>query len=257
MIIMVELEMNQDEAIMAQEREIEREIAENIPLVGPLVPITNLYQEYASDDLVYRAKIKDLLTKFKFIRKTRPDGNCFFRAFCFAYLESLLDDNQEFSRFKKIALVSKDDLISLGFPQFTIEDFYDTFMEVLEKMEKGISLEELLEVFNDQSYSDYLVVYMRLITSGYLQRQESFFSNFIEGPRSVKEFCQQEVEPMFKESDHIHIIAITLALNIGARVQYMDRGTAQEVNSHDFPDSNKQPRVHLLYRPGHYDILYP
>ena len=29
-------------------------------------------------------------------------------------------------RFKNIAAKSKDDLVSLGFPQFTIEDFHDT-----------------------------------------------------------------------------------------------------------------------------------
>jgi ubiquitin thioesterase protein OTUB1 len=40
---------------------------------------------------------------------------------------------------------------------------------------------------------------------------------------------------------------------------------AAAVNHHDFvPEAmqkaaavNVQPRVHLLYRPGHYDILYP
>ena len=31
----------------------------------------------------------------------------------------------------------------------------------------------------------------RLITSGYLQKEEAFFSSFIEGDRTVKEFCHQ------------------------------------------------------------------
>lgn len=78
---------------------------------------------------------------------------------------------------------------------------------------------------------------------------------FIEGERTIKEFCHQEVEPMYRESDHIHIIALTLSLGIGVRVQYMDRGEGESVNAHDFPE-NKPPLVHLLYRPGHYDILY-
>jgi ubiquitin thioesterase protein OTUB1 len=66
----------------------------------------------------------------------------------------------------------------------------------------------------------------------------------------------QEVEPMYKESDHIHIIALSAALNVGVRVRYMDRGEAAEVIAHDFPEGI-HPAVHLLYRPGHYDILYP
>lgn len=60
---------------------------------------------------------------------------------------------------------------------------------------------------------------------------------------------------MYKESDHIHVIALTLALSVGVRIQYMDRGTGGHVNAHDFPE-DKTPRIHLLYRPGHYDILY-
>jgi ubiquitin thioesterase protein OTUB1 len=73
----------------------------------------------------------------------------------------------------------------------------------------------------------------------------------------MAEFCHQEVEPMYKESDHIHIIAICSALNIGVRVEYMDRGEAQlTTTNHDFPEG-LEPKVFLLYRPSHYDILYP
>ncbi|GIY06685.1 ubiquitin thioesterase OTUB1 [Caerostris extrusa] len=228
-------DVNHDEAIMAQEREIEREIAETNPLIAK--------------------KVNDLRKKYSYIRKMRPDGNCFFRAFTFAYLESLLTDKQEYKRFKEIASKTKDDLVALGFSQFTIEDFHDTFMDVLGKIEQDMTVEDLLETFNDQGSSDYIVVYMRLITSGHLQKEEAFFTNFIEGERTVKEFCHQEVEPMYKESDHIHVIALTLALGVGARVLYMDRGEGGHVNNHDFPE-DKTPRIHLLYRPGHYDILY-
>jgi ubiquitin thioesterase protein OTUB1 len=61
---------------------------------------------------------------------------------------------------------------------------------------------------------------------------------------------------MYKESDHIHIIALSTALNVGVRVRYMDRGEASEGIAHDFPEGS-HPAIHLLYRPGHYDILYP
>ena len=60
---------------------------------------------------------------------------------------------------------------------------------------------------------------------------------------------------MGKESDHIHIIALTSALNVPVRIEYMDRGDSGTVNHHDFPESS-DPRLTLLYKPGHYDILY-
>ncbi|XP_011563572.3 ubiquitin thioesterase otubain-like [Plutella xylostella] len=255
--------INQDELIMKQQREIEKEISESIPLVGELEDITSLEKEYFEDP-VYLLKVKDLTSKYKHIRRTRPDGNCFFRAFSYAYLENLLTDKTEYEKFYEIAKNSKDILVALGFSQFTVEDFYETFMEVVQRVgEQAAGAEgalpaaraELHDRFNKQGYSDYIVVYLRLVTSGQLQTQHDFYQNFIEGPRTVTEFCRQEVEPMYKESDHIHIIALSNALNVGVRVKYMDRGEGSQVIAHDFPEGAK-PLVHLLYRPGHYDILY-
>jgi len=78
---------------------------------------------------------------------------------------------------------------------------------------------------------------------------------FKEGELKTMLVIFQEVEPMNKESDHIHIIALSSALNVGVRVRYMDRGDSSEVIAHDFPEGCS-PAIHLLYRPGHYDILY-
>lgn len=74
---------------------------------------------------------------------------------------------------------------------------------------------------------------------------------------------------MGEESDHVHIIALSDALGVPIRIVYLDSsvgdgGKNVEVNSHDFtpsesplPDREKmKPLVVLLYRPGHYDILY-
>lgn len=158
-------------------------------------------------------------------------------------------------RFKAVSAKSKEDLVSQGFTEFTIEDFHNTFMDLIEQVEKQTSVADLLASFNDQSTSDYLVVYLRLLTSGYLQRESKFFEHFIEGGRTVKEFCQQEVEPMCKESDHIHIIALAQALSVSIQVEYMDRGEGGTTNPHVFPEGS-EPKVYLLYRPGHYDILY-
>ncbi|KAF5308091.1 hypothetical protein FQR65_LT00633 [Abscondita terminalis] len=249
---------NQDELIMQQQRQIEREISESTSLVGDLEPISSLNNEY-SNDVVYLEKIKDLASKYKYIRRTRPDGNCFFRAFTYAKLERLLDNKNDFTNFYKMVESSKDALVELGFPQFTVEDFYDTFIDVLKRLgdiKTGTdSKKELHILFNDQGYSDYMVVYLRLLTSGQLQRDQEFYSCFIEGERTVADFCHQEVEPMYKESDHIHIMAACAAMSTGVRVVYMDRGTSKTNIEHDLPEGS-QPSVHLLYRPGHYDILY-
>lgn len=61
---------------------------------------------------------------------------------------------------------------------------------------------------------------------------------------------------MYRESDHMHAIALGSALKVGIRVVYLDRGEATtSPPAHDFPE-DCTPSVYLLYRPGHYDILY-
>lgn len=248
------------EALRLQEQRIEREIADSIPYVSEKVSISELKNDYQQDDTIYQNKINKLQDTYGSLRRTRPDGNCFFRAFSFAYLETLINDEEETDRFIKLTQQSKEELVQLGLPQFTIEDFYDVLLDVLNRI-KNKSVDDsdkLLKVFYEQATSDYIVVYLRLITSGYLQRNADTFANFIVGDISILDFCKTEVEPMFKESDHIHVVAITSALDICTRIVYMDRGTADLANTHDFPDQDlpKKPRIHLLYRPGHYDVLY-
>ena len=67
--------------------------------------------------------------------------------------------------------------------------------------------------------------------------------------------ASQEVEPMGKESDHIHISALTAATGISIQVEYLDRGSDDSIIGHVFPEGTT-PQIYLLYKPGHYDILY-
>ncbi|XP_033151186.1 ubiquitin thioesterase otubain-like [Drosophila mauritiana] len=252
---------NRDELIIQQKRDIEKEISDTTPLISEQLPLTCLYAEYSGDE-IFTAKIQDLSKKYKFIRRTRPDGNCFFRAFAYSYLEYLISNSSAYQEFKKLAEESKEKLVQLGFPSFTLEDFHETFMEVIQRVSPdnagGHSAvqDELHKIFNEQGYSDYVVVYLRLITSGKLQEEADFYQNFIEGDLTIEAFRHLEVEPMYKESDHIHIIALCTALGAGVRVEYLDRGEGGTVKAHDFPEGS-EPRIYLIYRPGHYDILYP
>ncbi|XP_045133103.1 ubiquitin thioesterase otubain-like isoform X6 [Portunus trituberculatus] len=230
------------------------QIKANTAMVGSLDGLSSLEEEY-SNDPVYSSKVKTLLPKFSNVRRTRPDGNCFLRGFIFAYLEYCIHHRDELVRFKKYLESSKEELFEIGFPKFTTEDFHDMFMEVVSDLEGSGSIDRVEAVCNDAGTSDYLVVYLRLLISAHLQKNAEFFSFFIEGGRTVEEFCKQEVEPMYRECDHLHIVALTAAVGVGVRVMYLDRGEGDALVSHDFPE-DKEPIIHLLYRPGHYDILY-
>lgn len=68
------------------------------------------------------------------------------------------------------------------------------------------------------------------------------------------------VEVMDEESDEIHIRALTDALQIPTRIFALDARSPIELAPTDYiPDDVQSDGflVHLLYRPGHYDIIYP
>jgi len=249
-------DQNRDDMIIKQQEEIQKDIANNSNLVSSRIPIKQLESDFHSDE-VFRSKVVKIGDMYSEFRRTRPDGNCFFRAVGFRLFELMLENLDEHSRVKKAIEGSKDEMVRLGMPEFTVEDFFDNFMDTLDKLkgEDKMQLEELEETFNNEGLSNYLVVFLRLLTSKQLQLEGEFYQNFMEGGRTVAEFCSTEVEPMYKESDHIHIIGLTAAANISVRVIYLDRGTGDTAVPHDFPEGS-DPKIHILYRPGHYDILY-
>ena len=62
------------------------------------------------------------------------------------------------------------------------------------------------------------------------------------------------MEPLEREVEQVQVIALTSALQVGVRVVHLDR-SGGALNHHDFPDGH-EAGVHLLYRPGHYDLIY-
>lgn len=112
-----------EKLIRQKQDEIDGEIAHKFPMVSELLEIGKLYEEYT--DEIYRNKVKDLETKYKHIRKIRPDGNCFFRAFIFAYLESLLNNQTEAKAFNDLIVETRKYVSTLGFSDFMLDDFYE------------------------------------------------------------------------------------------------------------------------------------
>lgn len=270
-----------DDDIMQQQSAIRAVEAEKIPLVGDKEPLSSLAAEYQSGSPILLEKIKVLSEQFEAIRRTRGDGNCFFRSFMFSYLEHILEsqDREEVNRITGNVENCRKTLQSLGYADFTFEDFFALFLEQLESVLQGneasISHDELIQRSRDQSISDYVVMFFRFVTSGEIRKRSEFFEPFILGltNTTVEQFCKSSVEPMGEESDHVHITAVSDALGVPIRVVYLDRSSCDtggvSVNHHDFipaisdapsgtsGGSETKPFINLLYRPGHYDILYP
>ncbi|KAI6657614.1 Ubiquitin thioesterase OTUB1-like [Oopsacas minuta] len=249
--------MEHDQAVEHMKQDIEKEVSKQ-HLVGDIEPTSVLKTVYANDDSVYQAKIQEIEKNYSKIRRIRQDGNCFFRSFGFSLMEQLLANKSEIDKIKPSLTAVKTDLIGkFGYPDMTVEDFYDNFIEVLDKLkEEETDIEYLLKTYQDSGLSDYMVCFMRLIVSVQLQRNAEFYLNFISSKYpTIKSFLSEEVEPMYVESDHLHIDGLSTCLNIRIIVQYMDRG--MKVQEHKFQEGSPiNVTINLLYRPGHYDILY-
>ena len=153
---------NQDDLILKQQEEIQQNIAASSDLVSEKLPLKLLEEEFFHDE-VYKSKIAKLTEQYSEFRRIRPDGNCFFRAVGFRMFEWLLGAGADFERVKGSLEPSKDQMVKLGMPEFTVEDFYDTFMATFNSLsgEEKTDLTDLLKTFNDEGMSNYLVVFLR------------------------------------------------------------------------------------------------
>ena len=100
---------------------------------------------------------------------------------------------------------------------------------------------------------------MRFLTSGELKNNAILYETFIDNGLPIEFFCQTEVEPLDKEADQIQIMALLNYLEIAIMIIYLDANVnSKEATMMLLPESAKPEDVTatLLYRPGHYDILY-
>lgn len=163
------------------------------------------------------------------------------------------------------ALASTKELLdSVGYQKFVYEAFYDSVEEQLKAVVEGERDHDiLLSIFQSDELSNEIVLYLRFITAGYLKKHREEYEPFLDFDFGMDDFCSKFVEVMDQEADHIHVIALTKALKVPVEVAYMSGSSSMDqVNFHEFypeetgKELNSPKPLVLLYRPGHYDILY-
>eukprot|EP00045_Choanoeca_perplexa_P015048 m.181839 g.181839 ORF g.181839 m.181839 type:complete len:252 (-) comp16875_c0_seq6:50-805(-) len=242
-----------DAAIMAQMDDIQSKIAAEQPLIGAVEPLDVLLEEYTDD--LFVPKIKTLITTTTGLRRARGDGNCFYRSLAFGLMEWLLQDTTRIPTFLEVLKASYDLAIASGSNEFTTEDFYETVRDEVAELE-GKTIADAVALLNDAGMSNYFVAYFRIITAAYMKVNSDDFAPFIEGGLTVTDYCANRVEPFAVESEHLEARALTSALQVRCTVTYLDRSPGAAPQVHTIGEAQHPLVCGLLFRPGHYDVLY-
>ncbi|GAA5795816.1 hypothetical protein HPULCUR_001178 [Helicostylum pulchrum] len=236
-----------DELILEFEQRIKDEEAEKIPLVCQDEPIIKLEEEYR-DNEPFLKKVKAIVSSEHNIT-----------ALAFAWFESALSNNNLYTARLAKLKETCELLESGGFEKLAFEDFYDLTLQQFEQA-KASDPDMLLVGFQSPESSNSIVMHFRFIASAFLRIHSAEYEPFlIDEMISIDEFCSMHVEAFGRESDHLQIIALSRALDVPIQVVYLDGGVDDQCAIHEFwpseEDKSKTP-IKLIYRPGHYDILY-
>jgi ubiquitin thioesterase protein OTUB1 len=125
-----EFEYEYDEELIQQQQDDIKNVVATGPLIGEVQDIAFLQKQF-TDAPRFLAKIPQLELKYQSIRCVRGDGNCFYRSYLIGCLELGLKKPAAFELMYKSINDSKVKLVTQGFSEYIIEDFWETCMEFL------------------------------------------------------------------------------------------------------------------------------
>lgn len=261
---------NEDPSTLHQQNEaalheIEAAIKQQ-PLTSDLLPISSLKEQYTNESANFRQGLKALEHDFSEIRAVRGDGNCFFRAFLYALVEKLRDNESEASRILHYFQdKSWKDVVAVGYDEMAIESFYDAVVDLCQRVVSSDPTALHDELNEENGTSDYCTWYLRVVTAMHLKLHPDRFLPFLVQQQTdsafldINQFCARFVEPMGQESEEVQVLALAEAVGIRVHIKYLDGRPLEQnkkLTSYEFGPEESATKLTLLYRPGHYDILY-
>ncbi|KAI9014720.1 peptidase C65 Otubain-domain-containing protein [Gaertneriomyces semiglobifer] len=250
-----------DEEILKYETEINAEYI-NAPLISEVKDFNELVKEYATGLPVFKDKINHIASTCTGMRTVKRDGNCFYRAFAFRLCELVWVNAATpwASAVIERATATKTLMTEAGYDMSILSDFWEP-LEMALTPQPDVS--KLYEMFQTDYIGDTIVCYLRLVTAAYMKQHRDLFEAFIlDSFPTLETFIGSQVEPMSIEADQPQIVAMVNGLGITVKIANLDPSpTDTGINYHELsPMEEVQDadafQVELLYRPGHYDILY-
>ena len=251
---------HENEISIEYENALRQEIELNTPLISEQLPINILLNDY-KNNVEYSKSIKAVTNKYKYIRKVRRDGNCFYRSFIYRLFEYICmkNNNTLFEQIKKKIFDSKDLIQRNGYDWTFIEDFYKIFYTQFyysfnSLQTKGVTVRDYLDaLFKDKETGNYLIYFIRFCIAAYLKENSFLYEVYVDMP--FQSWITNEVEAIDHEADQIQIMACVNYFDIGVKIEYLNPEKNEVVK---FPEDklDKDIFIIVLFTPGHYDILY-
>ena len=252
--------MEKERMAVEYENALKAEIEQTTPLISELLDIKILLKDY-EENLEYANSVKIITEKYKYIRKVRRDGNCFYRAYIYRLFEYICMKNNNSlynDMLKKIEGI-KELTAKNGYEWLLVEDFYNVFYGEFcscfnSVNNSGVSVRDYMDkLFNDKEKGNYLIYFIRFCIAAYLRENRTLYEVYIEG--DFDNWIRKEVEAIDNEADQIQIMACVNYFDIGVKIEYLNKHKNEVVK---FPEDKKDEDIFIevLFTPGHYDILY-
>ena len=249
-----------NEMSIEYENALREQIELSTPLISEQLNINILLEDY-KNNFEYANSIKEITNKYKYIRKVRRDGNCFYRSFIYRLFEYICmkNDNALYEKIKKKIMEAKDMIKNNGYDWTFIEDFYKIFYTQFyysfnSLQTKGETVRDYIDaLFKDKEAGNYLIYFIRFCIAAYLKENSFLYEVYVDMP--FQNWITNEVEAIDHEADQIQIMACVNYFDIGVKIEYLN-SVKNEVMKFPEDKPEKDIFITVLFTPGHYDILY-
>ena len=236
-----------------------------------------------------KEKIEEMSAEYSGYRPIRGDGNCYYRAVGFSFLERAMHAGAEGNKLLKtfIDLVTQGDF--QGHAEAEASRDYvvgrlnkwradrqwswtdgktpdDITMNLNGKGPEDISAALERSFVEDEGMDKGMIRVLRHATASYirLHRDDPTPSGMtydmtvtlgMDFP-SLDKYFDDMLLKMGEDAAAVVHVALPLATGITVRMEYLDRRAAVEQKSFDFPEDDQPRHAFILIKPGHFDMLY-
>lgn len=232
----------------------------DLPNVGELRSI-----EALEDECRFNAgkigKVRLLAGSYSHWRPVRGDGNCYYRAVAYGAIEALLAEGGGPRLGRVVGAFER-----LWYQAPAEQRGHERLLRQLRSWSSAAQLERW--VSQDSAVDQALVRACRRLVRHFLIEHADeaapngmTYSELVHALDAtyadVEDFCARVVDPMGRDAETLALDALPMQLGVGLRLWILDRREEVDLVSLDTPGPDGKVSVHVLFKPGHYDLLYP